>query len=41
MKMAKERGIPVIGWTVNKKSKIQKLFETDITYLLTDRLDIF
>lgn len=34
----KALGIPTIGWTVNKKSKLLKLKELNLEYLLTDRI---
>lgn len=37
LQKAKAHNIQVVGWTVNKLSKIEKLLSTDLDYLLTDR----
>ena len=36
--LAKSKAIPVIGWTVNSRKKIQKLKNMEIDFLLTDRI---
>lgn len=37
LEKARDKNIQIIGWTVNKLAKIEKLLSTDLDYLLTDR----